>query len=501
MTSQSHISVGTSVPDDSPQSSARADSARLEVRQDLREQQALIIQACTIPLIVFGTLWTALVAAASLSGTDPTVTAAVPPGLMVIVGCLAYDFGRRGNVRAAAYVLAVALVANASAGLTLLSNAEIPAIIAYCVAMSVAAIIIPARELIVFATFLVATALAAALSHHFPIVDQSAVPANLMAAGTVVAIVLGLPFPMVMFWLFSRSLESSYTEAWRAAQEAAATMKQAEDHKTELARLARRLQHKNAELSDFLYVFSHNMRAPLINLEGFSRGLQASLATLLRTVDQEPLSDPARAQVAEVTPDLEESLGYILDSVARTDFLVSSVLEVARIETREEQSVETDLAELIPDIVATLQAQLDDLDGSVEIDGMPVICGDPVLIHQLFANLLENAIKYSRPQVPPQIRILHSDHPDGHHFAVSDNGVGIRTEDIPKVFRMFGRLGHSNERGNGVGLTVIKKIIERRGGHIWVESTLSQGSTFHFTWPTYRPTESTAEEQLEDAAA
>ncbi len=498
MATRSHIGDETASPDGGQQP---ADSARLTVQQELREQQAQIIRACTIPLILFGTLWTALVAVASLRGTDLTITAALPPGLMVVIGCLAYDFGRRGNVRAATYVLAGALVANASAGLTLLSNAEIPAIIAYCVAMSVAAIIIPARELVVFAAFLVSAALAAALSNHFPIVEQSAVPANLMAAGTAVAVILGLPFPMVMFWFFSRSLESSRTEAWQAAQDAAAATRQAEDHKTELTRLAQRLQHKNAELSDFLYVFSHNMRAPLINLEGFSRGLQESLSTLLRTVDQEPLSDPARAHVAEVTPDLEESLGYILESVARTDLLVNSVLEVARIETREEQSVETDLAELIPDIVATLQGQLDDLDGTIEIEGMPVICGDPVLIHQLFANLLENAVKYSRPQVPPRIRIRHSDHPEGHHFSVSDNGVGIRTEDIPKVFRMFGRLGHSKERGDGVGLTVIKKIIERRGGHIWVESTPSQGSTFHFTWPTYRPTESTAEEQLEDAAA
>jgi len=269
----------------------------------------------------------------------------------------------------------------------------------------------------------------------------------------------------------------------------------------ERERLGEQLKDKNSELGDFLYVVSHDMRAPLINLEGFSRSLQENLDGLKESLATPELPAEVRSRVDELSEEIDESLDFILRSVSKADFLVNTVLELSRLESRNERSVDIDLDELVSEIVSSLRYRLNELDAQIEIDPLPKIKGDPIRLHQVFANLLDNAVKYARTDVPARIEVRCSSEANGYVFSIRDNGVGIRPEDVSKAFRMFGRLGHSGHPGDGIGLTMIRKIIERRKGRTWVESTPGIGSTFHFTWPDVAPPTHAILEEHEHAAA
>lgn len=491
-------------PSDTDMAGRRANRIA-DVESELRAQQALIIRLCAIPLTFLGALWTALVAYSAIGNSDLLVAEVVAPCLLSGVGLLTLYLGHTGRVRAAAYTIAGALAVNGSISLIFLTNAQFTAVVCYCVALSIAAIVIPAREQIYFGATLITVAMIAALLNSFPITEQSTLPGNLMALATIVGVVPGLPYPMAMFWLFSRNLERSRAEAWGAAREAETAMREAEDSRRQMSSLATQLHHKNAELGDFLYVVSHDMRAPLINLEGFSRALDENLRALLHEMDTRALQGSKRARVDEIVEGIDESLDFILRSVSKADMLVNTVLELSRIESRNERPVPVDLAELVNEVRASLEFRVRELGGTIDVGPMPVIQGDPVRVHQVFSNLLDNAVKYARRDVPLHVEVRHARHADGHLFAITDNGVGIRSEDVGKVFRMFGRLGHTREAGDGIGLTLVKKIVERRRGQIWVESTPGVGSTFYFTWPDQwldsADGPSAREEQREDAAA
>lgn len=461
-----------------------------------------MVGLCTVPLMFFGTLWTAFVGASSLTGSRPALaTDILPPVALAAIGYVAYRLRADGHVRAAAYTIVVALTANSHLSLIVFSNTEFTAVVGYCVALSVAAILIRPRELLWVGTILIGTALVAGILHHHPIIPQAALPRSLATIATTLAVVLGLPFPMVMFWLFNQNLETSRSDAWQAAARAKIAMEEAEDSRRRLAHVANQLQDKNSELGDFLYVVSHDMRAPLINLEGFSRALQENLEELKTALATPELPGDVRSRLTEVTGEIDESLDFILRSVGKADFLVNTVLELSRLETRNERSVDIDLSELVPDIVSSLQFRLTELDATVEIAPLPTVKGDPIRLHQVFANLLDNAVKYARPDIPARIEVHCSRDPDGYVFSVRDNGVGIRPEDISKAFRMFGRIGQSRHPGDGIGLTMIRKIVERRKGRIWIESTPGVGSTFHFTWPDVIPPTHAILEEHEHAAA
>jgi len=479
-----------------------APSSRRWERERLGEQRALIVGLCTVPLMISGTLWTAAVGISGwANGRPPVTTDILPPIALAAIGYAAYRLRARGRVRAAAYTIVVALTTNAHLSLIVFSNTEFTAVVAYCVALSVAAILIRSRELLWVGAALISTALIAGFLHHHPIIEQVALPRSLATIATAFAVVLGLPFPMMMFWFINRDLESSRADAWRAAAQAKTAMEEAEESRRQLALVADQLKHKNSELGDFLYVVSHDMRAPLINLEGFSRSLQENLDGLKESLATPELPTDVRARVDELSGEIDESLDFILRSVSKADFLVNTVLELSRLESRNERSMDIDLGELVSEIVSSLRYRLNELDAHIEIDPLPTIKGDPIRLHQVFANLLDNAVKYARTDVQARIEVRCSSEANGYVFSIRDNGVGIRPEDVSKAFRMFGRLGHSRHPGDGIGLTMIRKIIERRKGRIWVESTPGIGSTFHFTWPDVPPPTHAILEEHEHAAA
>ncbi len=246
----------------------------------------------------------------------------------------------------------------------------------------------------------------------------------------------------------------------------------------EKSRLVRQMRDKTAQLEalnqdmeDLLYVASHDLRAPLINVQGFARELQLGLAQLSSHVGLVP-------EAKAVREDMEESLRFILSAVARMDSLIDALLNISRIGTRTRPTQRVDLGPLVEKIVESFRYQLEAKGIEVRIGWLPQVVGDPVRLNQVFSNLIENAIKYMGESPRRLIEIGTADH--GAALYVRDTGPGIASEHRETIFRLFRRLD-SSVPGEGIGLTAVRKIIEKHGGRIWVESEPGAGSTFYFT--------------------
>jgi light-regulated signal transduction histidine kinase (bacteriophytochrome) len=178
--------------------------------------------------------------------------------------------------------------------------------------------------------------------------------------------------------------------------------------------------------------------------------------------------------------DANDFIEYAVDGSNRMRILISSLLEYSRV-NRMKPFEKIDLNELLEDVLKNLKDQIYENNAIIKINTLPVISGDPVLISQLFQNLIANAIKFRR-LTKPQIIISCKQENNEYLFSVKDNGIGIQKAYKEKIFIIFQRL-HNKEKypGTGIGLAICKKIVERHGGKIWLESELDKGSTFHFT--------------------
>jgi signal transduction histidine kinase len=251
------------------------------------------------------------------------------------------------------------------------------------------------------------------------------------------------------------------------------------------------LEATNRELSDFLYVASHDLRSPLINLAGFSRALQESIGALDAAVrDADAVSNGTAATGGNghtpwpaLREEIGESLDFILRSVAKMDVLVNALLDLSRIESRPQVKQPIDTTKLVAEILDAFHYQIARKKITVATGHLPVITGDPVRINQVFSNLIDNAIKYLAPHPSARIDVGCEESDGEQRFFVRDTGPGIRRDDRDKIFRLFMRLGGSGVAGDGVGLAAVRKIVEKHGGKVWVDSELGHGSTFWFSLP------------------
>jgi light-regulated signal transduction histidine kinase (bacteriophytochrome) len=179
-----------------------------------------------------------------------------------------------------------------------------------------------------------------------------------------------------------------------------------------------------------------------------------------------------------------------VDGARRMQQLVSDLLAYARVGSQGKPLQPVDCNEVLADVLHMLGPRLTAAQATVQADKLPWVMADEGQLHQLLLNLLGNALKF-RSEAPP--RILVSAERDGEHqrwtFVVQDNGIGIEPQYAERIFQMFQRL-HERGRydGSGIGLAIVRRILERHGGSIWMQSTPGQGSTFFFTLPALAPT-------------
>jgi PAS domain S-box-containing protein len=224
------------------------------------------------------------------------------------------------------------------------------------------------------------------------------------------------------------------------------------------------LARSNADLQQFAYVASHDLQEPL--------RMVASYTQLL-----------ARRYKGKLDADADDFIAFAVDGAHRMKNLINDLLAYSRVGTRGKQFASTNCEAVLQEVIENLQTAIEESSAAVTYDPLPEVWADASQLVQVFQNLIGNALKFHGRQ-PPRVHIA-SESQDGHwRFVVRDNGIGIEPQYLERIFVIFQRLHtHAEYPGAGMGLAIAKKIVERHGGRIWVESKRGEGSTFYFTIP------------------
>jgi len=259
---------------------------------------------------------------------------------------------------------------------------------------------------------------------------------------------------------------------------------QRKDAAREMERLNAELEKKNKELEQIIYVTSHDLRTPLVNIQGFARELEYSLQDMAKVFEEENLSQSVLEKMEPILDkDIPLALGYINKSVAKMDSLLAGLLQLSRLGRAEFLMQPLDMNQLMVDVLASLEFQIEERNASLEIGDLPPCLGDQIQLNRVFSNLLDNAIKYLEPDRPGEVSLTGEVSGDRVVYQIKDNGIGIAERDIERIFEIFHQLNPVASQGEGLGLTIVQRILERHNGRIWVESHLGVGSVFYVSLP------------------
>lgn len=243
----------------------------------------------------------------------------------------------------------------------------------------------------------------------------------------------------------------------------------------------------NEEIQRFAYIVSHDLRAPLVNVMGYTAELEqagqdfARQLTVLEARAPELLDPEA---VRAIREDVPEAVGFIRTSTQKMDRLINAILRLSRDGRRNLSSAPVDMTFLVSQIADSVRHQTDSADARIEIGDLPTIESDRLALEQVFSNLIDNAVKYLDPARPGVVSISGEETPDGQVvYVVSDNGRGISDRDHERIFELFRRSGRQDTPGEGLGLAFVRNSVRRLGGSVAVESEFGKGSTFRLKFP------------------
>lgn len=226
------------------------------------------------------------------------------------------------------------------------------------------------------------------------------------------------------------------------------------------------LAQSNAELEQFATVASHDLQEPL-----------RTITSYLELLEKRVADDAGALELVRVA----------MEGAERSRGLVNDLLQLAQVTTRAKPFVTVDASEPLRLAMGDLRTSLEQSNARVSVEDLPTVVADPHQLRSVFQNLLENALKY-RTESVPEIEVTAKRQGADWVFSIRDNGIGIAPEFHETIFRLFERLHPQHRyRGSGVGLAIVRKIVERHGGRVWVESEEGAGATFSFTIPRFRP--------------
>lgn len=238
-------------------------------------------------------------------------------------------------------------------------------------------------------------------------------------------------------------------------------------HEEELKKLVKDLKRSNEELERFAYVASHDLQEPLRTIASFTQLLE-------------------RRYKGKFDEDADEFMDYVIDASFRMKKQIEGLLEYSRVKTDQSGFQQVNLDLILNQVIENLRSLIEESGAVINHSSLPTVIGDYDQLRRVFQNLVGNAIKFRKSDVSPVIDISVREDKETNEFifSIADNGIGIEEQYMERIFVIFQRL-HTMEtyKGTGIGLSVVKRIIERHGGRIWVESEPGAGSAFHFTIP------------------
>jgi light-regulated signal transduction histidine kinase (bacteriophytochrome) len=218
-------------------------------------------------------------------------------------------------------------------------------------------------------------------------------------------------------------------------------------------------------LQSFAYITSHDLQEPLRSIASYAQLIQ-------------------RRYGGQLDSDADEFLDFMVAGATRMKQQIQGLLDYSRVGTQGEEFKEFNAGDALNTALINLKSSIEEYDAEVNPDPLPNIVADESQIIRVFQNLIGNALKFHKERVQPKIHISARKTDDGYVFSVSDNGIGIEPQYTDRIFEVFKRLHPIGEyQGTGIGLAIVKRIIERHGGRVWVESSFGVGSTFYFTIP------------------
>jgi PAS domain S-box-containing protein len=238
------------------------------------------------------------------------------------------------------------------------------------------------------------------------------------------------------------------------------------------------LRESNEEIQRYAYIVSHDLRAPLVNVMGFTSELEATREDIRAALGDHP-------QAKRIDTDMAEALGFISAAITKMESLIAAILKLSREGRRRFDPEPIDTTALFQGIVDAQRHQAERRGAIVTVaQGMPTIAADRLAVEQIFGNLVDNALKYLDPARPGRIEIAAKPAPGNRvRFVVSDNGRGIASKDHARVFELFRRSGAQDQPGDGIGLAHVKALVRALDGRIELSSTLGTGTTFTVTLP------------------
>jgi signal transduction histidine kinase len=239
------------------------------------------------------------------------------------------------------------------------------------------------------------------------------------------------------------------------------------------------LRESNEEIQRYGYIVSHDLRAPLVNVMGFTSELETLKPELLRA-GARPEGDPERVQAER---DFDESIGFIKAAVGKMDGLIGAILKISREGRRSFRPEPLDMTELVQGLADAQRHQSEAAGAAIAVRPLPPIMADRLAVEQIFGNLIDNAIKYLDPGRPGRIEVAGVPAGSRIRYEVRDNGRGIAPQDHARVFELFRRAGAQDRPGEGIGLAYVKTLVRSLGGRIDVASQPDVGTTFTVSLP------------------
>ncbi len=252
-----------------------------------------------------------------------------------------------------------------------------------------------------------------------------------------------------------------------------------------IKKLNAQLKRKNHDLERIIYVTSHDLRSPLVNIEGFGEELHFSVQKILKEIKEAKNIHECRESIQKIiTENIPESLQYINNSVVKIESLLSALLQLSRL-GRQELDIELlDMNELFENILSTFEYKIKRHDIDLKIGNLPPCLADRKQINQLFSNLIANSLKFLHPERKGKLEIRGRGTEFKSYYYIKDNGIGIKPEHQEKIFEIFKRVHDQQDiDGEGLGLSIVRRILEKNNGDIKVESVYGQWAKFTVMLP------------------